>query len=132
MKKNFFSLYIMIIVSVLSSSFVSCGSDKKDDVGDDSKAIIGTWVETNETSNTKLSLVLKADGNGYWLVDQNGKVSNDGDFTYTYKNNIVTMRYKDDDEKPANGYVEEFTVLEVTSQKLVILYDQRRRTFYKE
>ena len=122
----------MIIVSVLSSSFVSCGSDKKDDVGDDSKAIIGTWVQTIESSNRKLSLVLKADGNGYWLVDRNGKVSNDGDFTYTYKNNIVTMRYKDDGEKPGNGYVEEFTVLEVTSQKLVIFYDQSRRTFYKE
>ena len=42
------------------------------------------------------------------------------------------MRYKDDGEKPGNGYVEEFTVLEVTSQKLVIFYDQSRRTFYKE
>lgn len=132
MEKSQYNLLAILMVVIIGCSFISCGSEKKDDVGDDSKAIIGTWVQIIETSNTKLSLVLKADGNGYWLVDRNGKVSNDGDFTYTYKNNIVTMRYKDDDEKPGNGYVEEFTVLEVTSQKLVIFYDQSRRTFYKE
>lgn len=94
--------------------------------------IIGTWVETNENSNTKLYLVLQANGNGYWLVNQNGRVSEDGEFAYTYKNNILTLMYKESDEKPGNDDVEEIKVLELTSKKLVILYDQGRRIFYKE
>ena len=40
--------------------------------------------------------------------------------------------YKESDEKPGNDDVEEIKVLELTSKKLVILYDQGRRIFYKE
>jgi len=79
-----------------------------------------------------LYLVLQANGNGYWLVDQNGRVCEDGEFAYTYKNNILTLMYKESDEKPGNDDVEEIKVLELTSKKLVILYDQGRRIFYKE
>ena len=116
------------MVAIVSVGFVSCGDDEDDKNADDSDlySIVGTWMETRD-SGTKLYLVLLANGHGSWVVEQSkGHIENDGDFTYTYKDNVITISYTD------HNTVEKLYVIGLTADRLTIKYDDGgKHVFYR-
>ncbi len=116
MSKYIFNWLTILMVAIVSIGFASCGGD------DD----IGTWMETQD-SGTKLYLVLLANGHGSWEVEQSkGHIENDGEFTYTYKDNVITISYVDDNT------VEKLYVIGLTADRLTIKYDDGgKHVFYR-
>ena len=129
MKKNLLKCMTFLMVSIMSVGFVSCGDDDDDEKKSNEgelTAIIGTWMETQD-SGTKLYLVLLANGHGSWEVEQSkGHIENDGEFTYTYKDNVITISYVDDNT------IEKLYVIGLTADRLTIKYDDGgKHVFYR-
>lgn len=130
MKRKFINWMTILMVAVVSVGFVACGDDDNDDKksnNGDLTAIIGTWMETQD-SGTKLYLILLSNGHGSWEVEQSeGHIENDGDFTYTYKDNIITISYMD------SNTVEKLYVIGLTTDRLTIKYDDGgKHVFYRK
>lgn len=129
MKKNLIQWMTILMVAIVSVGFISCGNDVDDDKKSDNgdlTAIIGTWMETQD-SRTKLYLILLPNGRGSWEVEQSeGHIENDGEFTYTYKDNIITISYMD------SNTVEKLYVIGLTADRLTIKYDDGgKHVFYR-
>lgn len=125
MKKYFLSIFAIIMTGIMSIAFVSC-SKEDGDKEDNEESIVGTWMETQE-SGTKLYLILLPNGYGSWVVEHNGRIDNDGEFTYTYNDNVITISYVD------SNTVERLYVIGLTADRLTIKYDDggRKRVFYR-
>lgn len=126
MKKYLFSCLFVMMAAIVSVGSVSCSKDD-DSKKDDEKSIVGTWMETQE-SGTKLYLILLPNGYGSWEVEQiNGRIDNDGEFTYTYNDNFITISYVD------SKTVERLYVIGLTADRLTIKYDDggRKHVFYR-
>ncbi len=129
MSKYIFNWLTILMVAIVSIGFASCGGDDDDEKKSNEgelTAIIGTWMETQD-SGTKLYLVLLANGHGSWEVEQSkGHIENDGEFTYTYKDNVITISYVDDNT------VEKLYVIGLTADRLTIKYDDGgKHVFYR-
>lgn len=125
MKKYFLSIFAIIMTGIMGIAFVSC-SKEDGDKEDNEESIVGTWMETQE-SGTKLYLILLPNGYGSWEVEQiNGRIENDGEFTYTYKDNVITISYVD------SNTVERYYVIGLTAERLTIKEDDGRKyIFYR-
>ncbi len=128
MKKFLLNLMTILMVAIISIGFASCNKDDEEDKkpnNEELTAIVGTWVETGD-SGIKLYLVLLANGHGSWEVEQNkGHVENDGEFTYTYKDNVITISYVD------SNTIEKLHVIGLTNDTLTIKWDGEKRVFYR-
>ncbi len=129
MSKYIFNWLTILMVAIVSIGFASCGGDDDDEKKSNEgelTAISGTWMETQD-SGTKLYLVLLANGHGSWEVEQSkGHIENDGEFTYTYKDNVITISYVDDNT------VEKLYVIGLTADRLTIKYDDGgKHVFYR-
>lgn len=118
-------LLAIMMAAIMSVGFVSCSKDDDGKKGDE-ESIVGTWMETQE-SGTNLYLILLANGYGSWEVEQTkGSIVNDGEFTYTYKDNVITISYV------GSKTVERLYVIGLTSDRLTIKYDDGgKHVFYR-
>lgn len=128
MKKFLLNLMTILMVAIISIGFASCNKDDEEDKkpnNEELTAIVGTWVETGD-SGIKLYLVLLANGHGSWEVEQNkGRIENDGEFTYTYKDHVITISYVD------SNTIEKLHVIGLTDDTLTIKWDGEKRVFYR-
>lgn len=113
------------MTEIMSIAFVSC-SKEDSDKEDNEESVVGTWMETQE-SGTKPYLILLPNGYGSWEVEQiNGRIENDGEFTYTYNDNVITISYVD------SNTVERYYVIGLTAERLTIKEDDGRKyIFYR-
>ena len=124
MKKYLFSCLFVMMAAIVSVGSVSCSKDD-DSKKDDEEAIVGTWMETQE-SGTKLYLILLPNGYGSWVVEHNGRIDNDGEFTYAYNDNFITISYVD------SNTVERLYVIGLTADRLTIKHDDGgKHVFYR-
>ena len=93
-KKNVLHLMAIMMVAMLSVSFISCGSDDDDDAGSVSSDIVGTWVAHGgkrtvtyvfESNGSGKSSYYYGGSSGYWRQGE-------GAFTWGRKGNTVTVK----------------------------------------
>lgn len=83
MKKNFFwSMLTIMVVAMLSMTFVSC-SDDDDEVVKESSSIVGTWEWRDDESEDYDIITFRKDGTGTWsqYYDDESEIEN---FSYQY------------------------------------------------
>ena len=126
MKKLFYlgSLLAIMMVSPMSVTFTSCSDDDDEKQTNDAESIVGTWVEYQE-SGTNLYLVLYANGLGCFQVERRGQLEDDGYFSYTYEDGVLSLYYKE------SSYVEYLYVQSMMTDRLSVIWDGSRRVFYR-
>lgn len=100
-KKNFlWSMFAIMMVTMLSVSLSACGSDDDDDNGGSS--VVGTWKGNSDGES--LTLTFKNDGTGTYVIvwddswTGEGEVSERGTFSYSMSSShsgYLTIRYED-------------------------------------
>jgi len=70
--------------------FISC--DDNEDM--DSSPLVGTWVETNTSSET-WHITFNSNGSGVWAIYNYSQLEDQNDFTWSTKDNTVYMSFSD-------------------------------------
>lgn len=84
MKTKFTYLFMMVMATVMSLTFISCGDDDDDDKVVDESTIIGTWYDTTDDS---VSFDFKSDGTGVFTTN-----SGTQNFKFTYSASEKTLK----------------------------------------
>ena len=96
MKKYLISLITIMMVALVSMSFVSC-SDGDDDNGSSNSSIVGTWkYDFSEEEDGEFYVgyqlfTFNADGTGRLVEYDDGKIDSDDVFTYTCYENVINV-----------------------------------------
>lgn len=128
MKKINF-LWLVIILTLLPISFVSCSDDDEEGVGSTSE-LVGTWeivshtyqwkedgiiIEEGTENDSNTRITFNEDGTCKGAEFYNDKWNWDWNGTWSYKNGKLSIAYPDSETETA-------TVKELTSSKLVLEY----------
>ena len=106
MKKYLISLLTIMMVALVSMSFVSCSDDDDDNGGSNSSSdssIVGTWkYDFSEEEDGEFYVgyqlfTFNADGTGRLFEYDDGKIDSDDVFTYTCYENVIKIKYIEDD-----------------------------------
>lgn len=95
-KKNLLCLLAIMIVAIVSVSFVSCSRGGDEEEGPAKISIVGTWKW--EKGKESLVLTFQSDGSGRWQENNYGRVKAYG-FSYTinYDEMKLSMKFPDGD-----------------------------------
>ena len=94
---------ITLVLSLLfiGFGFTACSDDDED--GGNDKSIVGTWL--NEDYGDREFITFNANGTGSYIdYYSTGDIADSENFRYTYRNNILTMYFDEDDN--GEKYVE--------------------------
>ena len=112
MKKYLLNWMTILMVAIVSVSFVSCGDDNEKD-GNDEVTILGTWALNFGTDDYCL-LTFYPDGTVKYQEYDNGEWDADDTYRYTYSDGILRFIYKNSKIR------EEIEVISLSATKLVL------------
>ena len=113
----------MMMVAMLSASFMACGDDDDDDDdnGSSSSSVVGTW--SGKDGSDYLSLTFKSGGNGTWTSryydSYSGTETERGSFTYEMEGKskgVITVEEYDS----YYGYETEYVYFEIEGKKMYL------------
>lgn len=115
------SLFTLVMVTMMSAGFIACGDDDDDPV---SGGVVGTW--SGQDGKDYLTLTFKSGGSGTWTSRYNdyysGMETERGSFTYEMEGKskgVITVRYYDS----YYGYENEHIYFEIEGKKMYLYED---------
>lgn len=128
--KQLTSLTTLLLFLLVGIGFTSCSDDDDKDTNDNISisSIIGTW-ELNEEDlpyGYYYRMTFKTGGIGYY--EEKGSEYFKEGFTYTYKNDILTIRYDDEYDD-----IDRYSIKSISKSKLILIdkYDDEKEIYYR-
>lgn len=119
----------MMMVALLSVTFVACSDDDDDDDSSSGSSVVGTWSGSwsySDESET-ITLTFKSNGTGTYVdvyKDSYGTEKETGTFTYKMEGQskgIITLKYYD--SYSYSGYVTDYLYFEIKGKKMYLYED---------
>ncbi len=116
MKKNLLNWMTILMVAIVSVSFVSCSGDDENR-NENGVSIVGTW-RCEFSAQGYSTLTFNSDGTGRYMEFDHGKWEDDKNFKYVYSNDKLYYTYFS--ESKEREYTEVYEVVSLTATKLLI------------